>query len=138
MNTNTNHDGLTQVENYHILSPWAQNAIVNGYVDTGWFIVDGNNAWVYHSNFLSDGWIWHYGLGWIFTSDNDPDSLSLYLSGVPDLGWVWTSRDYYPWMYSYDKSGWYMYNQSSTSPLGFWDDQLDAWVNFIRNETQPF
>lgn len=52
-------------------------------------------------------WIYHYGppssLGWLYAFNTDPGGMWLYhLDGE---AWVWTSRFWYPWIYSAE-TGW--------------------------------
>jgi acyl-CoA thioesterase I len=72
----------------------------------------------------SDGWLWHQEHGYIFIpADTPPESMWMFMG---DLGWNWTARDLYPFLYSADLDAWLWYS-GQTNPRWFYDMTRAEW-----------
>ncbi|NLG34145.1 MAG: trypsin-like peptidase domain-containing protein, partial [Lentisphaerae bacterium] len=72
----------------------------------------------------SDGWIWHNRHRFWFASANSgPESLWFF---TQDMGWLWTSRSVYPFLYRFNRSVWLWYNGSS-NPRWFRNMTTGQW-----------
>lgn len=59
----------------------------------------------------ASGWHYHYHLGWFFPIGDSFDNLWLYL---PDLGWTWTARPSWPFLFVQNQDAWAVYDNSPT------------------------
>lgn len=71
-----------------------------------------------------DGWIWHNRHGFFFVEPtSSPDSIWLF---AQDMGWLWTSRTTYPFLFRSSDSAWLWYN-GSTNPRWFRNMSTGTW-----------
>ena len=74
-----------------------------------------------------EGWIWHNRHGFFFIpADATPDGCWLF---AQDMGWLWTSRSVYPFLYRQNGGAWLWFN-GSTNPRWFVNmatGQWEAW-----------
>jgi len=100
--------------------PWDQ-----GYTDlgAGWRRINWFGDYIPMG---SEGWIWHNLHGFFFvTSNSIPDSIWLY---AMDMGWLWTARTAYPFLFRATDSAWLWYN-GATQPRWFMNMQTSQWEN---------
>ena len=91
-------------------------------VGSGW----NRSEWFGTFNALGMPWLYHRDLHWLYLYDAIP------LSGAwlwyDPLGWVWTSRERFPYLWSAEREGWFFYNEESQSPNWFYDFESANWV----------
>jgi hypothetical protein len=87
----------------------------NGWREADWFGIyfPTGSDWVYHSEH-----------GWIYPVGRTLDSI-WYWDG--DLGWCWTNKDVYPYVYR-EKSGWLYYERGSKKPRLFYEYATEQWI----------
>jgi hypothetical protein len=90
--------------------PWA-SAVPRG---GPWFYSD----WFGYFADLGNGWMWHQMHGFLFALGTDDSSLWFW---GPNLGWFWTSRGAYPFLYSFHRASWMYYWRNTVNPQGFWN-----------------
>ena len=70
-------------------------------------------------------WIYHAKLGWAYALPDDEQGLWLW---KPELGWLWTNKGIYPFLYDNSKGGWlYFYGQHKGTLL-FYDYVTKGWI----------
>ena len=57
-------------------------------------------GWVYDLNWP---WVWSENYGWIYAYGFDPSNIWIYKSNI---GFLWTTEDSFPWVYSNSESKW--------------------------------
>lgn len=77
------------------------------------------------------GWIYHYNHGWWFALGDSEESIWFYSN---DLGWIWTGRDLYPYLYQHRNAVWLSYLKDTMGPRWFFDCRAEAWFS---DEAQP-
>jgi len=71
-------------------------------------------------------WIYHATLGWAYILPDDEQGLWLWKR---DLGWLWTDKEIYPFLYQNAQGGWlYFYGQRNGSLL-FYDYSAKRWIS---------
>ena len=78
----------------------------------GFFEEDGN------------GWIWHNQHGWMHANGTTTASITFF---TPDMGWLWTSKADYPYIYRWSDDTWLWYLIDSSSPRWFYNFRTNAW-----------
>jgi hypothetical protein len=74
---------------------------------------------------MGGGWIWHIIHGFYFIlPGSTPTSIWFY---ADDMGWMWASRDSWPWFYRANDASWLWYVPSSSTPRFFWNSNLSEW-----------
>jgi hypothetical protein len=76
-------------------------------------------GYVYHGNDY-DGWIYSSTHGFQYGWDNSSDQ-SCYIWDYGSGSWWWTSKAFYPIIYSFKSGAWYYYISGKTSERVFWD-----------------
>ena len=72
----------------------------------------------------TDGWIWHNKHGFFYVApDGAPEGLWLY---APDMGWLWTARTIYPFLFRAEDASWIWFNGSS-EPRWFFNLAARQW-----------
>ena len=72
----------------------------------------------------ADGWIWHNRHGFLFVAPaSTPTSIWLY---TQDMGWLWTGRSTYPFLFRQSDGAWIWYN-GSVAPRWFMNMQTGEW-----------
>ena len=73
----------------------------------------------------ANGWARHEKLGWVFPMESP--SAGLWLR-KREMGWLWTDKGIYPFLYDNSKSGWlYFYGQRAGTLL-FYDYSAKRWI----------
>ena len=113
----TNPNNVTDTTNYHYNSI---SALGNGWYESEWMGIffSTSNQWVYHNV-----------LGWIFVDNIYSDKTWLY---VQNKGWLWTTRDLYPNLYSDNTENWvYVLSDYLSKPLVF-DYNRNNWIEWLE------
>jgi hypothetical protein len=72
----------------------------------------------------ADTWIWHHRHGFLFVAaDATPEDLWMYAN---DMGWLWTARSVYPFLFRADDGAWLWYN-GSANPRWFRNMATGTW-----------
>ena len=72
------------------------------------------------------GWARHEQLGWVFPMESPTAGLWLWKR---DLGWLWTDKEIYPFLYQNAQGGWlYFYGQRKGTLL-FYDYEAKGWIS---------
>ena len=50
---------------------------------------------------------------------------------LPDYGWLWTSPEYYPLVYSSQREGWLYYEQGTAEPWAYFDYNKGQWEEWF-------
>ena len=95
-----------------------------GFRESDWFgsVNDANYPWVFHDP-----------LGFLFVTSVCDDDIWMYSAdGVTDLdlGWIWTSRAHYPFLYSVELDAWLLYEEGTRDPRLFF--------NYSSGETEQY
>lgn len=98
-----------------------------------------NSNW-FQSDWLGTFWekqdsslIYHTFMGWVYAGSikSNPENLWLYKQG---LGWLWTSEESYPWLYSDKTKFWvYLNLNEEVKPKQYFDsfdDRFWPWNSF--------
>ncbi len=110
------------------------DGIPGDYLGDGW----KSSPWFGFFNEITDRWIWHREHGWLYRGESTA-ALSWWFYS-PCLGWVWTGRDYYPFLYSASTGGWLLfhYDQEQDRALyySFEGSEVgeDVWVFLEEDE----
>jgi len=91
---------------------------------------DAGNGWRQSDWFgfyfpTSSGWIYHFEHGWIYSQMEGLDSI-WYLDG--SLGWCWTNKDLYPYVYCNEESFWLYYKRNTSGPRLFYNYKTKTWL----------
>jgi hypothetical protein len=86
----------------------------------GWMYLDWL-GWI-HSYEL--GWFYHLSHGFLFGIPGGAESVHLWDAR---LGWLWTSRSFYPYLYRYDSGNWLYYSIGSSNLRLFLDYATGEW-----------
>ena len=71
------------------------------------------------------GWARHEKLDWVFPMESPTAGLWLWKR---DMGWLWTDKGIYPFLYDNSKGGWlYFYGQRAGTLL-FYDYSAKRWI----------
>ena len=74
----------------------------------------------------ANGWARHEQLGWVFPVESPTTDLWLWKR---DLGWLWTDKEIYPFLYQNAQGGWlYFYGQRKGTLL-FYDYEAKRWIS---------
>ncbi len=87
----------------------------------------------YYGNFYTSrdfsGWIWHQNHGWQYVEASSTSGCAYVWDGR--LGWLFTAKDFYPFVYSYDVERWYFYLRGTFPARVFWDCLSEGEVNEV-------
>ena len=89
-----------------------------------------SNPWL--GNFYiaeNNGWIMHENLGWMFVLGQPDRSIWLWKE---EMGWLWTSSETYPFLYSNQSGGWLFYHGQLDGTLLFYDYADSNWLIIIK------
>jgi surface protein len=84
-----------------------------------------SNPWL--GNFYiaeNNGWIMHEDLGWLFVLGQPDQSIWLWKE---TFGWLWTSSETYPFLYSNQSGGWLFYHGQLDGIGLFYDYDANRW-----------
>ena len=88
------------------------------------------NWWTsrWFGNFYLDanGWARHEKLGWVFPMESPTAGLWLWKR---DLGWLWTDKEIYPFLYQNTQGGWLYFYGQRKSTLLFYDYEAKRWIS---------
>ena len=87
------------------LPAWPSARMVN---HSGWLESD----WFGFVRRYSSGWNFHAELGWFWSAPKADDSVWIYLN---HLKWLWTSRDAFPYLYSYTDGDWLYFKKDENT-----------------------
>lgn len=77
---------------------------------------------------LGNDWYFHYRHGYFFAfPGNKPDSIFFY---TMDMGWLWTARNTYSYLYRFDPPGWIWYQPDSAEPRWFYNLGVGQWESW--------
>ena len=86
---------------------------------------------------IGDPWIFHDQHGWWFAEGASQRNFFAYDRALGS--WLWTSRDFYPWVYQYSQPGsasgrwiWY-YREDRTDGRWFWDPDASEYFWVLRS-----
>jgi len=71
-------------------------------------------------------WHYHETHGWLYSESSSTRDIVFY---DVELGYWWTSRAYYPWLYSYAQGEWLYYQPESTKPRWFYRRTSEEWFS---------
>jgi len=71
-----------------------------------------------------NGWIMHEDLGWLFVLGQPDQSIWLWKE---TFGWLWTSSETYPFLYSKQSNGWLFYHGQLDGTLLFYNYDANRW-----------
>ena len=78
----------------------------------------------------ANGWARHEQLGWVFPMESPTAGLWLWKR---DLGWLWTNKEIYPFLYATSTGGWlYFYGEHRGTRL-FYDYVRKKWTTLKEN-----
>ena len=87
----------------------------------GWRRLDGFGDYV---PMETEGWIWHNQHGFFYVApDGTPEGFWLY---APDMGWLWTARTIYPFLFRAEDVSWIWFN-GSIEPRWFFNLTVQRW-----------
>lgn len=124
--TDTNGNGLNDYQEYLLGNNPLLGAPATwdaGYVALGanWRRLDWFGDYVP----VGGGWYWHGRFGYFFVSGNStPSQVYLY---TPNLGWLFTRKELYPYLYRFSDGAWLWYQRSSSSPRWFLNLNTSLW-----------
>ena len=64
------------------------------------------SAWFGSFYRASEHWIYHADLGWLYVTGENQKSTWLWSMR---LGWLWTGKNVYPYLYRQEESNWYLF-----------------------------
>jgi len=69
-------------------------------------------------------WLYHQPLGWVYLHSTDPQGIWLW-DNLKSY-WIWTSKDVYPWFYSYNSNNW-LYHKLDDGEVKVFDQASNSW-----------
>ncbi len=98
------------------------NRLGGGWLRSGWF---GN---LFPGGLEADthGWLYHEYHRWIWLDQRHDGGAAVRLYD-PHAGWMWTTPEEYPYLYSTD-AGWLYYDDGSSDPRRFYDVADSGWI----------
>lgn len=87
----------------------------------GWY----RSEWFGTFTDLGGNWIYHTELGTAIFFAQDTSSIWMRMNGV---GWGWTSKNAFPFMYSATDADWIMYARATTDPRYFYRFAYGMWT----------
>ena len=111
-----------------IMVSGGRNTIFKDAVDVGggWSYSD----WFGYFNEVDNQWIYHLEHGWMYYAATDTSSIWFY---TQDMGWLWTSKTIYPYMYSNTEANWIFYRKDSSNPRWFYHYNSNMWTSDQQN-----
>lgn len=80
---------------------------------------------------LNTNWIYHIELGWLYLSIDSDDSYWMYLKlqkEGQDMGWVWTTKNSFPYLYHLDETEWIYFLKVQDQPK-FYEYENGTWFD---------
>jgi hypothetical protein len=91
---------------------------LGGWKESPWF------GW-FSSDSLEAGWAYHYEHGDIWIQGPGEDDLWFWDF---EMGWLWTSRTYYPHIYGFADKAWLLYARQTLAPRWYYHFGRDVWI----------
>jgi parallel beta-helix repeat protein len=82
--------------------------------------------WMGYLNVKWFPWVWHRELGFLYCLGDSTTGLWMYAWDL--RGWLWTTRSFYPAMYSSLDQSWLWYRRGSRNPKAFYHFTQDRWI----------
>lgn len=82
-------------------------------------------SWMGYLNMKWYPWAWHRELGFLYCLGDSTSGLWMYTWDL--RGWLWTTRAFYPSMYSARDRSWIWYKRGSRNPRAFYNFTQDRW-----------
>jgi len=80
------------------------------------------------SFYLTDTpWLYHGELGWLYARGTSSSSVWLW---TESLGWVWTGKETFPYLYRNADTGWYHWNGTVNGRSLFYRYSDSQWIDF--------
>ncbi|MFC1452409.1 hypothetical protein ACFLSJ_03585 [Verrucomicrobiota bacterium] len=101
--------------------------VEGGTLWSGAFDQGGGWKWVDWFGFFNDGsfpWLYHAQHGWMYCTGESVAGLWMY---TPDMDWLWTSREAYPFLYRASDNAWLWYLAESANPRWFYNLSAGEW-----------
>lgn len=73
------------------------------------------SAWMGDFHLTDNDWIAHTELGWLYPHPTTPADAFLAYSPLPQLGWIHTSPELFPYLYQFNEDRWLRYQKGSGS-----------------------
>ena len=86
-----------------------------------------NSEWFGFVNDTYDPWIYHRDHTWMLIGSGSTLA-NLYLYDIT-LGWIFTTNEFYPHVFSFDRNTWLFYEVGSSNPRFFFDTNLQEWFS---------
>lgn len=83
--------------------------------------------WFGFVNDTYDPWIYHRDHTWMLIGSGSTLE-NLYLYDI-NLGWIFTTNEFYPHVFSFDRNSWLFYEVGSSNPRFFFDTNLQEWFS---------
>jgi len=81
----------------------------------------------------ASGWILHMDLGWLYPSISASEGIWIWKEA---LGWVWTNRGIYPYLFSSNSNAWlYFYGELDQRRL-LYDYKRKKWIRLDETMIQ--
>jgi nitrogen regulatory protein PII-like uncharacterized protein len=90
--------------------------VMSKWVESGWMGVFFE---------VSNGWIYHPDLGWMYAENSSGNKTWLYSE---KKGWLWTSKVAYPYLYSDNSSNWVYVVSDQDAPTKAFDFNPSKWT----------
>ncbi len=90
--------------------------------DSDWF------GWFYYNGGCYP-WIAHLEHGWIYAGGDDRAGDGIWLFDSP-LGWSWTSRKAYPWIFQSESADWLFFARDNFPPRWFYSLGQERWISY--------
>jgi hypothetical protein len=122
--TNALGTALGSVENFTTLAGPPSPSWINAQpgAAANWW----TSRWFGNFYLNANGWARHEQLGWVFPMESPTAGLWLWKR---DLGWLWTDKEIYPFLYQNVQGGWlYFYGQRKGTLL-FYDYEAKDWIS---------
>lgn len=103
-----------------ITIPWPWSDAVT--LSNGWMWMD----WFGYFNVSLAPWIYHREHGWMYGASST--TADMWFWSVL-MGWIWTSEEVYPFLYSDRSLSWLWYQQGSTNPCWYYNVTDGTWVS---------
>ena len=65
---------------------------------------------------FGNGWLSHAEWGWLYAQDDHHGGVWLWKK---DLGWLWTTKDVYPYLHHHESSEWLYFLKASNGKVHF-------------------
>ena len=121
--------GLRTVRSEMHDSLWFDASTVHG-ASSNWFYLDWFGyfypSFIGVSDAADYGWVFHIHFGWIYPTGKGSYDNWIYFDGV---GWVWTSKEVYPYCWSNEESAWFR---------SLWAVGRAGWFERDKDEKQVY